>query len=174
MRFTEEKRPLLWIGAMISVAQQIAGAHFILVGDGPMHPQAQDLVAEHNLEQRIHLVKNTRNIAPWYGLMDLLVLTSRLEGCPNVLLESQSLGVPVITLDVGGAGETVLEGQTGRIVCAKTEGLEERLSQQVIRNLNDPVWLQQAKEKAPRFVDQNFSLSSALNKTLEAFNFRRR
>jgi len=174
MRFTEEKRPLLWIRAMISVAQQIAEAHFILVGDGPMHSQAQGLVGAHNLEQRIHLVKNSKNIAPWYGLMDLLVLTSRLEGCPNVLLEAQSLGVPVITLDVGGAGETVIKDQTGRIVCAKPEGLEERLSKEVVKCLNDPIWIKQAKEKAPRFVDQNFSLSSALNKTLEAFDFMHR
>ena len=45
--------------------------------------------------------------------MDVVLLTSRHEGLPNVLLEAQSLGVPVVAPDVGGTGETIANGVTG-------------------------------------------------------------
>ena len=45
--------------------------------------------------------------------MDVVLLTSRHEGLPNVLLEAQSLGIPVVAPDVGGVGETIWRGVTG-------------------------------------------------------------
>ena len=50
--------------------------------------------------------------------MDLLLLTSRAEGLPNVLVEAQAVGTPVVTPPVGGAPETVRHGLTGWILTA--------------------------------------------------------
>ena len=44
---------------------------------------------------------------------NVLVLTSRVEGCSIVLLEAQNLGCPVITTKAGGAVDVVLDGKTG-------------------------------------------------------------
>jgi glycosyltransferase involved in cell wall biosynthesis len=45
--------------------------------------------------------------------MDVFMLTSRMEGLPNVLIEAQSVGVPVVTTGQGGMRETYDEGITG-------------------------------------------------------------
>ena len=48
--------------------------------------------------------------------MDLLFLSSRVEGLPNVLIEAQALGVPVASMAVGGAVETFQDGETGILI----------------------------------------------------------
>ncbi|TLM78655.1 glycosyltransferase [Microbulbifer harenosus] len=47
---------------------------------------------------------------------DALVYTSSFDGLPNVLLEAMSVGLPVIAPNVGGIGELVVSGKTGRLV----------------------------------------------------------
>jgi glycosyltransferase involved in cell wall biosynthesis len=47
---------------------------------------------------------------------DGFLLLSVFEGLPNVLIESQFAGVPVVSTPAGGAAETVIQGQTGLIL----------------------------------------------------------
>ena len=47
---------------------------------------------------------------------DVLLLTSRIEGLPNVLIEAQLLGVPVVSTDCGGASETFINSSSGILV----------------------------------------------------------
>jgi teichuronic acid biosynthesis glycosyltransferase TuaC len=52
----------------------------------------------------------------WYCAADVFCLASKREGCPNVLLEALACGTPAVTMDVGAAGEAVVEGENGRLV----------------------------------------------------------
>jgi glycosyltransferase involved in cell wall biosynthesis len=45
--------------------------------------------------------------------MDIFVLLSRFEGLPNVLIEAQMCGVPVVSTPAGSAEDTFLNGETG-------------------------------------------------------------
>lgn len=55
---------------------------------------------------------------PWryMAIMDLLVLPSKREGYPNVVLEANACGVPVVTTHATGAVDSVVHGKTGMIV----------------------------------------------------------
>ena len=45
-------------------------------------------------------------------MMDVVLLTSRMEGLPNVLLEAQSFGIPVVAPAVGGSVQLVTQAST--------------------------------------------------------------
>lgn len=51
--------------------------------------------------------------------LDLFLMSSEPAGCPNALLEALAVGLPTIATDVGGAGDQVIDGVTGRLVPAR-------------------------------------------------------
>lgn len=55
------------------------------------------------------------DIAPYYPMLNLLLLPSRREGFPNVVIEAAASGVPSITTNVTGARDSVVDGVTGLI-----------------------------------------------------------
>jgi glycosyltransferase involved in cell wall biosynthesis len=73
--------------------------------------QLRRTVAELNIAQAVHFAGdcNAQCVAKWMNASDLVVLPSYMEGCPNVLLEAQSCGCPVIATAVGGIPEIVSE-----------------------------------------------------------------
>ena len=99
------------------------------------------------------------------------MLTSRHEGLPNVLLEAQSLGVPVVAPNVGGMSETVWQGVTGwTIKNADAPALAER----VLHCIDTAEWRQAARAAAPSFVRKRFSMATMLRRTLEVYRFPER
>ncbi len=61
----------------------------------------------------IHSEKELSNI---YNLSDIVVLSSRLDNLPNVALEAQSCGKPIIAYDVGGISDIITNGKNGYLV----------------------------------------------------------
>jgi glycosyltransferase involved in cell wall biosynthesis len=55
------------------------------------------------LEDRVHLLGAQTQLQLIYPGLDLLALTSRSEGTPNVLLEAMSCGVPCVATNAGDA-----------------------------------------------------------------------
>jgi glycosyltransferase involved in cell wall biosynthesis len=53
---------------------------------------------------------------PFLRELDAFVMISEPAGCPNASLEAMAVGLPVVATDVGGAGEQVRDGVTGRLV----------------------------------------------------------
>ena len=62
------------------------------------------------------LVKDTPR---YYAAMDVLALPTYREGFPNVPLEAQAAGLPVVTTRVTGAVDSVIDGITGLLVPAQ-------------------------------------------------------
>ena len=55
-------------------------------------------------------------MATFNSAVDVMCLTSLNEGTPVSLIEAQASGIPVVTTDVGGVKDIVLEGDTGFVV----------------------------------------------------------
>ena len=152
-RMVREKRPNLWIDALNNCIQSNDRIHGVMVGGGPLMPEISAKISELGLENRIHLVGQTNNVKPWLDKFDLFLLTSSVEGLPNVLIEAQAFGVPVISTDAGGARDTFIDGATGYIVSDNSNDISER----IISTVNDDVWMEKARTKAISFARQKFS-----------------
>lgn len=163
MRFSEEKRPGLFVDAAIALAPRLPGTHFLLIGEGPLRAELRKKVADAGLSDRIHLPGAKRPIEPWMNRMSILVLTSRMEGLPNVLIEAQILGVPVAATKVGGVPETMIEGETGIMVDSDDPSV---LADHLFDMAADTAKLRDMGEAACDWAESNFSLEGMIRNTL--------
>jgi glycosyltransferase involved in cell wall biosynthesis len=114
---------MLWdkgIGEFVDAARQVKaacpGATFRLLGDGASRNPAAippDQVEAWAREGIVEYVGSTDDVRPHLRDADCVVLPSYREGLPRVLLEAAAMGRPVITTDVPGCRDAVIEGQTG-------------------------------------------------------------
>ena len=81
-----------------------------LLGDGPLLKDLQELASVKGVESRIHFRGFQQNPYVWFSRADALVVSSRYEGFPNVVLEALACGTPVIALPGAGGTSEILAG----------------------------------------------------------------
>lgn len=106
-RFALNKRPLLWLETVAALRGLLnVDVEPCLYGEGPMAAEMQRYADDLGFGP-LHLVSGESDPAKLYSDMDMLLLMSRVEGVPNVLLEAQACGLPVAACRVGGVKEAV-------------------------------------------------------------------
>lgn len=105
-----EKDPAL----ALEVARRSPGTTTLVVGTGPDRASLEARYGSGPADIRfLGSVESTRSVL---GAADVVLLTSRTEGVPGVLIEAGLAGIPVVTTDVGGVREVVVDGETGLVV----------------------------------------------------------
>ena len=104
--FTRRKRPLEMIRAMSRMRH--AEAHLVMLGEGPVRPEAEELVTSLGLNDRVHMLGFVPDVRPVVAAAVALVLPSDREGLPRSIMEALSMEVPVIASDARGNPELVL------------------------------------------------------------------
>jgi len=165
-RFYEEKRPLLWFETALQIAKKIPNCHFIIVGEGPLRESIRALIDKHTLKNQFHLVNVHNKINVILSIMDVFLLTSAFEGIPNVLLEAQWCGVPVVTTIAGGSAEAIAEGITGQ-TCAIPQPVN--LAEKVISILENTDWENRARLNGKNFVEQKFGFNRMITDTMNIY-----
>ncbi len=91
---------------------------FFIVGDGELKTEIEEKVNSLNTQYaaKIILTSWITDIASFNAGMDIICLTSDNEGTPVSLIEAQASNVPVITTDVGGVKDILVEGKTGFVI----------------------------------------------------------
>jgi glycosyltransferase involved in cell wall biosynthesis len=161
-RIMPEKDLETWLRAAAMVAQQYLEAQFVLVGegrDGVTLGQLQCLATELGLAERVHFPGYRAQLLPVYGSFDLFVLSSRREGLPNSILEAMAVGLPVVTTDVAGTSELVLDGQTGYVV---PQGDVDRLAQAMVTLVANRQLRQRMGQAGRERIEREFSFTHRL------------
>lgn len=165
-RFDTDKRPTTWIRFAARYAKKHPDARFVLVGGGRLFDDCVQLARDLGVIDRILFVGHSTDVGYWMKKMDVLVLMSSFEGLPNVLIEAQYLGVPVVSTPAGGAAECFIEGVTGHILsCAEKTDLDEACAkvQALLGRAQDASIFDAATRD---FLDPNFSIPKMLENFL--------
>jgi glycosyltransferase involved in cell wall biosynthesis len=88
----------------------------LIVGGGPEQKAILQRARELGLTNRVILTGHQDQVGPFYALADMVVISSRSEGSPNVLLEALAVGVPLVATAVGGIPEMVKDGEHALLV----------------------------------------------------------
>jgi glycosyltransferase involved in cell wall biosynthesis len=92
-------------------------ARLLILGEGSLRGELEALVRRLGLEADVALPGFAANPFAWMARADLLVLSSRWEGLPSVLIEALACGCPVVATDCApGVGEILEGGRLGRMV----------------------------------------------------------
>jgi glycosyltransferase involved in cell wall biosynthesis len=97
-------------GGALGQSRRLRG---LIAGDGPERERLQRLVAG---VDGVDLLGSRGDVPELIAASDAVALLSDAEALPMSILEAMALGRPVIASDVGGAGEAVVDGETGIVV----------------------------------------------------------
>lgn len=136
-RLTRDKGVPELIEAFESILDAQPEARLLLVGwfdaaEDALDPWTRARILIHN---RIHYTGFAADTAPYYRAMDVLVLPTWREGFPNVALEAQASGVPVVTTSSTGSRDSVLPEVTGLLI---PPGCPEAIAESVLKLLGNP------------------------------------
>lgn len=123
---------VVYVGSLIerkNVAALIEALHVLprglvdadIVGDGPERGRLEELVSRLAVGEDVtfHGALAPSEAHRIAGRADMLVLPSRSEGRPVVVMEAMAAGVPVIASDIPGTRELVVDGESGVLIDPK-------------------------------------------------------
>ncbi|HEY9858832.1 MAG TPA: glycosyltransferase [Candidatus Obscuribacterales bacterium] len=108
-RLCEQKGHLLLVEAASQLAAEGLPFRLVLVGDGPLRPQIESMIAQFGLQEHIEITGWASNLDVQQQILAsrAMVLPSFAEGLPVVVMESLALGRAVISTYVAGIPELV-------------------------------------------------------------------
>lgn len=114
--FTEEKNHAGLLQAFSEIKVLHPDARLVMCGDGPLRSGIELEIAKSGMSQSIFSLGAVDNVGDLLTGADLLLLPSKVEGIPGVVLEAAVRRVPAIATDVGGVSEAILHDKTGILV----------------------------------------------------------
>lgn len=158
-RFVETKDPLLLIRALAALSSLPWQA--VMLGDGPLLPEARHLAAQLGLEERLLLPGwvTPAEVLQTFADSDILALPSRAEGLSVVGVQALAMGLALVLGAAGGNLELVEEGQNGFLV---PPGNLPALTESLRRLLSDSAALSAAQQHS-RALASRFDLRTILH-----------
>lgn len=124
--------------ALIDIWSRIEPRHpdwrLAILGEGEDHPALETQIETLGL-QHVRLAGLQDDMDAWYRRASVMLMTSRFEGLPMVLLEAQNWGLPIVSYDcVTGPAEVVIDGCDGYLV---DEEDEDRFVERLDKMMSD-------------------------------------
>jgi glycosyltransferase involved in cell wall biosynthesis len=156
-RLSSEKGPDLFLDALIALCHQHPQLDAVMLGDGPEREALQARIDAAGLPQRIRLPGYQTAMQGWWQQLDALVISSRTEGTPMILLEAMQAGVPVVAFAVGGIPD-VLQDRHNGLLAAPTD--TAALARQLDTLLAEPKLAAQLRDNARRTQQERYDLKA--------------
>ena len=139
----------------------------IIAGEGKIRDKLQKQIIDNKMEKSISLIGRVSDIERYYKKASIFVLSSRIEGFPNVLIEAISYGCPSIAFNcLTGPSDIIKDGENGLLVEANNvKGLSKNI--ELLQNNKE---LRDKFSKSGVEISKELSIDKISNRWLEVIN----
>ncbi len=166
-RFVRDKGIRRLIEAFEMLRKTHPELRLLLLGDfengNPVEPDVRRYIESNLAIIRPGFVSDS---APYYALMNVLALPTYREGFPQVSLEAQASGIPVVTTSATGAVDSVIDGVTGNLVPV---GNSAELAAAIEKLLGDPELCARMGRAGREWMERNFSAAAIWEAKVEFY-----
>ena len=153
-RLDPQKDPLWLLDVFPKIQTHLADVHLAYVGRGPLQSRLVEEIEQRHLIPFVHVLGWRADVPELLKAADVLVLASRWEGMPNVVLEAFAAGTPVVTTAVEGIAELVAHRRTGLIVSDRNS---EELANLIMEVLTSAPLARTLSQSAQGIVAERFT-----------------
>lgn len=150
-----QKAPLDFVETAARMHDVNPSARFFFAGDGELMPQVRARVEAAGLAGVVRLLGWREDVPDLLHAMDALLLPSRFEGLPRVVLQAMAAGRPVVATAVDGTPEVIEDGVTGLLAAP---GEHERLAAHLVRLSGNEPLRRELTENARRRLTDEFDI----------------
>jgi glycosyltransferase involved in cell wall biosynthesis len=138
---------------------QLPNHDLLVIGDGPQRSRLARQAGSLGIANRIHFVGRQGDVAALLRSSSLLVLPSRWEGMPNVVLEAMAAGLPVVSTDAAGVEELLGDAAPEQMAA---QGDSDGFMRRLLRLAKDERLSSALGQRNRRRAEQHFSLSEVV------------
>ena len=168
-RISEQKRPILLLEIINKLKEVRKDFKVLVVGEGNLLSKMKAKAKELNLDDYIQFLGNIEQTEGIYKISDLTINCSIKEGIALTSYESLSMGVPIVSSNVGGQAELIDENTGILITCRQNEKdiYKEEYNQEEVNDFTNAIVeilnnLDKYKENCRKRILDNFTLKSMI------------
>jgi glycosyltransferase involved in cell wall biosynthesis len=134
----------------------------LIIGDGPERSAIEEHITQLGLAQHVSITGFQTDVRPFVASCDVMTLTSHVESFSLAVLESMSMGKPMVMTKVGGAEEQVSHSTTGFLFApADIDGLTGLLADLALPERRLPIGTAAAASVRAQFAEERMLNSFA-------------
>lgn len=143
------------IKAFEIVVRQKPQTQLVIIGHGPQKTALEEFVRSAGLQERVRFLGERKDVKRILPAIDVFALPTLAEGLSIALLEAMACRRTIVTTDVGGNPELIVDRSTGLLV---KPGKFEDMAERILECLNDPRTAAALGANARRRVETLFDI----------------
>jgi len=152
-RLCKEKSIDILLYVVLELKKEIKNLKILIVGEGGEKRYLMEIVKK--LKISVIFTGFRKDIFSLIKISDIVVLTSRWEGMPNLILEGMALKKAVISTDIGGCREIIKDGVNGFLLKYKDK---KELIEKILFLYKNPEVRKKMGEEGYKIVKKRFNL----------------
>lgn len=138
-RLDTQKGLIFLINAIPEIVKNVPNARFLVVGDGPKKAELEETAKKLGLSEIVCFTGHRSDIATIQSMLDVQAFPSLWEGTPLTVFEAMAMGRAIVSTDVDGLGEILVDGSSALIVPPSNtqslaKGITRVLTDDALRN----------------------------------------
>ncbi len=157
------------LNAFIKISKNYPKAKLLIVGNGELEYELKRFVEINNLKENVIFTGliTPEEIPGIIEIMDILVHTSLLEGLARVLPQAIMMEKPIISFDLDGAHEVILNGKNGFLI--QPENVDE-LAERILYLCNNRSLIGEFGKFGKSFLGDEFSSIKMVEKIAQLYS----